>query len=351
MSHAVAVDLHRHSSAENPPPDGPEWGPIDGPTAERLGLSSEVESRLIRPAAPEVARAAEAVLELVPKSVLPVEGDTAESLVARLERSDWLDGMQVKEGGHGKGGSYVLLNSEDYPQPRRKSWSVLLKEELEDDDGDHVHWLLAYKVPAKASSWHCTVTAPTHAHAHTHISHAHSALRLRGGALAHSRPWNGSALMPWRDGAERAQALRMPCRSSAGGKQPLRVCGCSRCRRARARDRQSKGMLGYARPLQGGDQPGPEASDLTEHDLSHRGWLHFVNQQRLHVFSLVRLIFTSKNFHVEVSLRRQITAYIVPFQKRPSAPGHYIVPPLQSDRQFDVQIRLGYKHSRDKHPG
>ena len=129
MSHAVAVDLHRHSSAENPPPDGPVWGPIDGPTAERLGLSSEVESVLIRPAAPEVARAAEAVLNLVPPDVLPVKGDTVESLIARLERSDWLDGMEVKEKGHGKGGSYVPLNGEEYPQPRRKSWSVVLKEE------------------------------------------------------------------------------------------------------------------------------------------------------------------------------------------------------------------------------
>ena len=179
MSHKIAHVSDSPLNAKTSRPDAVVWGPIDGPTAERLGLSSEVESRLIQPAAPEVARAAEAVLKLVPKNVLPVEGDTAESLVARLESSDWLDGMEVKEGGHGKGGRYVLLNSEEYPQPRRKSWSVLVKEEMEDEDGDHVHWLLAYKVPAKKSSWHCTVTAqhpaPRAAHRHT------SPLRLRGG--------------------------------------------------------------------------------------------------------------------------------------------------------------------------
>ncbi len=61
--------------------------------------------------------------------------------------------MEVKKSGQAKGGKHVHLNRVDYPQPRRKSWSVLLKEELEDEDGDHVHLLLAYKVPAKASSW------------------------------------------------------------------------------------------------------------------------------------------------------------------------------------------------------
>ena len=144
------------------------WGPIPAATAERLGLPSEVESVLIRPTALNVARAAEAVLKIVPPDVLPVEGDTAESLVARLERSDWLDDMEVKKSGQAKGGKHVHLNRVDYPQPRRKSWSVLLKEELEDEDGDHVHLLLAYKVPAKASSWHCTVTTPTHDQVTTH---------------------------------------------------------------------------------------------------------------------------------------------------------------------------------------
>jgi len=71
--------------------------PIPAATAERLGLPSEVESVLIRPTALNVARAAEAVLKIVPPDVLPVEGDTAESLVARLERSDWLDDMEVEK--------------------------------------------------------------------------------------------------------------------------------------------------------------------------------------------------------------------------------------------------------------
>ena len=105
-----------------------EWGPISGSTAERLGFPSKVCSVLIRPVEPEVARAAEAVLALVPPDVLPVKGDTSESLVARLEHSDWpgwMAWMEVKLGGKGKDGHHVPLNGIHYPQPRRnhgRSW-------------------------------------------------------------------------------------------------------------------------------------------------------------------------------------------------------------------------------------
>ena len=91
MSHKIAHVSDSPLNAKTSRPDAVVWGPIDGPTAERRGLAEEAESRLIQPAAPEVARAAEAVLKLVPKNVLPVEGDTAESLVARLESSEWRD--------------------------------------------------------------------------------------------------------------------------------------------------------------------------------------------------------------------------------------------------------------------
>ena len=64
-----------------------EWGPIPGPTAERLGFPSEVESVLIRPIAPDVERAAEAVLLLVPPDVLPKSGDTPASLVTLASRA------------------------------------------------------------------------------------------------------------------------------------------------------------------------------------------------------------------------------------------------------------------------
>ena len=66
MSHKIAPDSDSPLCAKKSRPDAVLWGPIDGRTAERLGLSSEVESVLIRPAAPEVAQAAEAVLKLVP---------------------------------------------------------------------------------------------------------------------------------------------------------------------------------------------------------------------------------------------------------------------------------------------
>ena len=273
MSHKIAHVSDSPLNAKTSRPDAVVWGPIDGPTAERLGLSSEVESRLIQPAAPEVARAAEAVLKLVPKNVLPVEGDTAESLVARLESSDWLDGMEVKEGGHGKGGRYVLLNSEEYPQPRRKSWSVLVKEEMEDEDGDHVHWLLAYKVPAKKSSWHCTVTAqhpaPRAAHRHT------SPLRLRGGGARKIRETvGGTRCAPHTKGLlgyfigrtlKQEQVYVDVVKEVAPGHPALSPLG---------------EILPFCRELPGADYLSEDPHEETQHTLSVEQWLAYVSGQR-----------------------------------------------------------------------
>ena len=44
-----------------------EWGPISKAAAWRLGFPSEVQSVVIRPSAPEVARTAEAVLKIIPE--------------------------------------------------------------------------------------------------------------------------------------------------------------------------------------------------------------------------------------------------------------------------------------------
>ena len=309
MSHKIAHVSDSPLNAKTSRPDAVVWGPIDGPTAERLGLSSEVESRLIQPAAPEVARAAEAVLKLVPKNVLPVEGDTAESLVARLESSDWLDGMEVKEGGHGKGGRYVLLNSEEYPQPRRKSWSVLVKEEMEDEDGDHVHWLLAYKVPAKKSSWHCTVTAqhpaPRAAHRHT------SPLRLRGGGARKIRETvGGTRCAPHTKGLlgyfigrtlKQEQVYVDVVKEVAPGHPALSPLG---------------EILPFCRELPGADYLSEDPHEETQHTLSVEQWLAYVSGQRTGVRLLVRAMFHKQLEAFDADAERQITLLVVPFQKR-----------------------------------
>tara|TARA_B100000787_G_scaffold10233_1_gene7734 strand:- start:288 stop:1412 length:1125 start_codon:yes stop_codon:yes gene_type:complete len=281
------------------------WGPISGATAERLGFPSEVESVLIRPTVPEVARAAEAVLKIVPEDVLPVEGDTAESLVARLELSGWLDDMEVKKSGQAKGGKHVHLNRVNYPQPRRKSWSVVVKEELEDEDGDHVHWLLAYKVPAKKSSWHCKVTAHPAPHART------SSLRLRGGGRT-GRRFRGAPLEPhprskralwYYIGKSPDQEEAFDDQMSERGYQG--VFGGYRSERT---------VAGYLME---------DGGERTQHALSHKQWLDYVDEQRIGVRFLVRSIFHAQGGAYVTAAEEAITLLVVPFQKRYGLKDYY----------------------------
>jgi hypothetical protein len=61
---------------------------------------------------------------VVPADLWPREGDTRESLVARISQSRWLDDAHGPLKGRGKGGRVVRLNASQHRQPRRASRSV-----------------------------------------------------------------------------------------------------------------------------------------------------------------------------------------------------------------------------------
>ena len=89
-----------------------------------------------------------AALECIPNDVLPTSTDTAQTLAERLGQSAFLDDAHPLRGGSGKrkrGQSLrVKLNASTYSAPRRKSWSVVVKTEHVDGDGDPVVALFNY---------------------------------------------------------------------------------------------------------------------------------------------------------------------------------------------------------------
>ena len=78
----------------------------------------------------------------IPEQVRCRPEDTADSLCRRLADCCWLDSLQVPRGGCGPG--YVALNTTTYASPRRVSWSVVVRPQHVDADGDEVHSLFAY---------------------------------------------------------------------------------------------------------------------------------------------------------------------------------------------------------------
>ena len=68
----------------------------------------------------------------VSADVFPSVEDTADTLAARLGGCDFLDDIHFKKGGHGKGGATKAINKSKYPQPRRKTWSVVVDSSQED---------------------------------------------------------------------------------------------------------------------------------------------------------------------------------------------------------------------------
>jgi hypothetical protein len=116
------------------------WGPIGQEDANMAGSAMPTSSVALRIHLPESLR--RAVLEQIPVEVLPVENDTAASLAQRLGTSKFLEDIHVLKGGCGP--QRVRLNATCYPQPRRRSWSVLISPEYLDEDGDLVSQLYMY---------------------------------------------------------------------------------------------------------------------------------------------------------------------------------------------------------------
>ena len=106
------------------------WGPIPANIAKDAGASFPTASVLLQPHVTPELRAA--LMREIPADVLPQPGDTAAILARRLAGSTFLEDSHVLKGGRGP--QRVRLNATTYKQPRRRSWSVLVKKPARDSD-------------------------------------------------------------------------------------------------------------------------------------------------------------------------------------------------------------------------
>ena len=81
---------------------------------------------------------------IVPQAVLPVEGDTQESLALRIANAHFFDELAALKGGGQHGSKRVRLNETTYSQPRRIAWSVVVEDAHADCDGETVRTMYAY---------------------------------------------------------------------------------------------------------------------------------------------------------------------------------------------------------------
>ena len=148
MAAARLSDVDAWRAAERPGPTRSRvvWAPVDAAAAALAGCARGVESLCIVPRLTPFLVAA--ALGCIPHDVRAKCTDTADVLAERLGRSGFLDDAHVLRGGNGKrkrGQSHrVKLNATTYRAPRRKSWSVVVKAEHVDGDGDPVVALYNY---------------------------------------------------------------------------------------------------------------------------------------------------------------------------------------------------------------
>ena len=122
------------------------WGPVLERDAAAAGCVRAAASVVIRPnISPSVVAAA---IRCVPTDVLPRVDDSCVTLAQRLGASTFLDDAHVLNAGNGKRGKHGQkrrrLNTTYFPAPRRKSWSVVVREEEEKVDGVPVVSLFNY---------------------------------------------------------------------------------------------------------------------------------------------------------------------------------------------------------------
>ena len=147
MAHLRDVEAWRDSLKERPTIAARRvWGPVSERAAALAGSAHRAESVCIAPHLDAFMLAA--ALECIPNNVLPMRTDTAQTLAERLGQSTFLDDAHPLRGGNGKrkrGQSHrIKLNATTYSAPRRKSWSVVVKTEHVDGDGDPVVALFNY---------------------------------------------------------------------------------------------------------------------------------------------------------------------------------------------------------------
>ena len=145
----------RHDGIMRRPPDShlPNgkllWGPISQAQAQLAGAHAPTSSVLMRPVVDPDVRSA-ALME-VPHHAWQRVHDTADALRGRLGASTFFEDSHVFKGGR-LGKKRVRLNETEYPQPRRRSWSVLVAAAHEDGNGDTVQTLLNYTAAGRAPS-------------------------------------------------------------------------------------------------------------------------------------------------------------------------------------------------------
>ena len=143
------------------------WGPVLEEEAKRNGCDRAAASVVI---VPQISTAVKmAAVRCVPAELLPRAQDTPETLASRLGASPFLDDAHVLNGGNGRRGSHGKrrrLNESLYPAPRRKSWSVEVKPQEEDADGETVVHLLNYSAYGRTAEDVRATQMPLHAALH-----------------------------------------------------------------------------------------------------------------------------------------------------------------------------------------
>ena len=86
----------------------------------------------------------QAAESIIPEEVRSREGDTCEALVARILDTGFYDDLEALQGGGQKGKRRVHTNATDYSTPRRKSWSVVVKDCHADESGKLVRTMYKY---------------------------------------------------------------------------------------------------------------------------------------------------------------------------------------------------------------
>ena len=86
-----------------------------------------------------------AALLLVPQEVLPRPGDDEQTLATRIHGINFFDNlMALIGGGQVRGGKRTELNGTCYAQPRRKSWSIVVRDVHVGANGKNVRTMYAY---------------------------------------------------------------------------------------------------------------------------------------------------------------------------------------------------------------
>ena len=118
------------------------WGPIMPAQAHAVGCSFPACSVCFTPWVPD--EILQPVLDGIPNEMWPVEGDTPQSLAARLGESTWLDYL-VHDGKPVNGNPTAR-------QPRRKTYGVEVTAEHTDADGDTVSEMFRYEAPRRKNN-------------------------------------------------------------------------------------------------------------------------------------------------------------------------------------------------------